>query len=151
MEQILFCRNKLSASYPADVILQQKQIEAALVSFSDSLGHNYYRFPIRQRGYDRVYYRTDGSDSKRVEALSSAGRIQLMSFSLRCRADRFQGCAFSSSEQTTRPPTPLNASAIEPGRDTASRPNASSSVFGFELRPMVGEFTDAFCVSSATH
>jgi hypothetical protein len=23
-EQILFCRNKLSASYPADVILQQK-------------------------------------------------------------------------------------------------------------------------------
>jgi hypothetical protein len=60
-------------------------------------------------------------------------------------------CAFSSSEQTTRPPTPLNASAIEPARDTASRPNASSSVFGFELRPMVGEFTDAFCVSSATH
>jgi hypothetical protein len=30
-EQILFCRNKLSASYPADVILQQKQMEAALV------------------------------------------------------------------------------------------------------------------------
>jgi hypothetical protein len=29
-EQILFCRNKLSASYPADVILQQKQMEAAL-------------------------------------------------------------------------------------------------------------------------
>jgi hypothetical protein len=24
-EQTLFCRNKLSASYPADVILQQKQ------------------------------------------------------------------------------------------------------------------------------
>ena len=43
-EQILFCRNKLSASYAADVILQQKQIEAALVSFNDSLGHNYHRF-----------------------------------------------------------------------------------------------------------
>jgi hypothetical protein len=27
-EQILFCRNKLSASYPADVILQRKQMEA---------------------------------------------------------------------------------------------------------------------------
>ena len=43
-EQILFCRNKLSASYPAEVILQQKQMEAALVSFNDSLGHDYYRF-----------------------------------------------------------------------------------------------------------
>jgi len=43
-EQILFCRNKLSASYPADVILQQKQMEAALVSFNDSLGQDYYRF-----------------------------------------------------------------------------------------------------------
>jgi hypothetical protein len=45
-EQTLFCRNKLSASYPADVILQQKQMEAALVSFNDSLGHNYYRFVL---------------------------------------------------------------------------------------------------------
>jgi hypothetical protein len=46
----------------------------------------------------------------------------------------------------TRPPTPLNASTTEPGRDTASRPNAASSVFGFALRPVVGEFTDAFVV-----
>jgi hypothetical protein len=35
-ERTLFCRNKLSASCPADVILQQKQMEAALVSFNDS-------------------------------------------------------------------------------------------------------------------
>ena len=43
-EQTLLCRNKFSASYPADVILQQKRMEAALVSLNDSLGHDYYRF-----------------------------------------------------------------------------------------------------------
>jgi|ERR1700739_310217 hypothetical protein len=37
-EQILFCRNTLSASYAADVILQQKQMEAALVSLTIRLG-----------------------------------------------------------------------------------------------------------------
>jgi hypothetical protein len=43
---------------------------------------------------------------------------------------------FSSSEQTPRPPR-LNASAIDPGRNIASRPNATSSVLRFALRPHV--------------
>jgi hypothetical protein len=51
----------------------------------------------------------------------------------------FKGCAFSSSEQTPRPPAPLNASAIEPGATQLPAPNAASSVLGFALRPVVGE------------
>ena len=74
-EQTLFCRNKLSASYPADVILQQKQMEAALVSFNDSLGHNYYRFyynfPVRPRVIIELTPRTRSAP----KGLSSARRI----------------------------------------------------------------------------
>jgi hypothetical protein len=71
MEQILFCRNTLSASYAADVILQQKQMEAALVSFNDSLGHNYYRFPTIDFVFDRaatieLTARTRSPTSKRL-------------------------------------------------------------------------------------
>ena len=41
-EQILFCRNKLSASYPADVILQRKQMEA--IRLGTTITDSYYNF-----------------------------------------------------------------------------------------------------------
>ena len=52
-EQTLFFRNKLSASYPADVILQQKQMEAALVSFNDSA------FVNRAEGLSKLFFKFD--------------------------------------------------------------------------------------------
>jgi hypothetical protein len=60
-EQTLFCGNKLSASYPADVILQQKQMEALwnrlTIRSGTTIIDSYYRFRVRPRGC----YRTDTS------------------------------------------------------------------------------------------
>jgi hypothetical protein len=149
-EQTLFCRNKLSASYPADVILQRKQMEAALVSFSDSLGHDYYRFYYNFPVRPRAIIEPPAQDAKRVEALSSARRIRRMSFSLQSRADRFHKDARSRrpNRHPGLPPRLMQAQYSQGA--TASRPNAASSVFGFALRPWLVNSLMRFFVSSAT-
>jgi hypothetical protein len=56
MSSILFCRNKLSASYPADVILQRKQMEA--IRLGTTIIDSYYNFPVGPRAIIELTPRT---------------------------------------------------------------------------------------------
>ena len=53
MNKDYFAGTNFRASYPADVILQQKQMEAALVSFNDSA------FVNRADGLSKLFFKFD--------------------------------------------------------------------------------------------